>query len=193
MGSAAEDRAKAAQLPEGDVIQVLYEQHARIRDLFSEVKTVDGDRRKDLFSELRAFLAVHEPAEEMVVRPATSEAGGKDVADARNKEEAEANEMLAQLEDLDTTSADFLQKLGAFEMSVDQHAEAEEREEFPLILSSCDEGRRKTMGTLLMAAQKVAPTHPHPSTAGSTAAQYAVGPLASIVDRTKDAIKAAMR
>ncbi|GAB7003363.1 hypothetical protein JCM18899A_08340 [Nocardioides sp. AN3] len=31
MGDAAEDRAKAAELPEGDVIRVLLEQHARIK------------------------------------------------------------------------------------------------------------------------------------------------------------------
>ena len=36
-GRAAEDRIKAAELPEGDVIRILLEQHARIRDLFSDV------------------------------------------------------------------------------------------------------------------------------------------------------------
>ena len=39
------------------------------------------------------------------------------------------------------------------------------------------------------AAEKTAPTHPHPSTAGSPAAQWAVGPFASLVDRARDAIK----
>jgi hypothetical protein len=48
------------------------------------------------------------------------------------------------------------------------------------------------MGTALKAAEAIAPTHPHPSTAGSPAAQWAVGPFASIVDRTKDALRKAM-
>src|SRR5215218_5935923 len=91
MGDAAEDRARAAQLPEGDVVRVLYQQHARIRDLFGQVKSAEGDQRKEVFKELRTLLAVHETAEEMVVRPATTDAGGKAVADARNGEEKEAN------------------------------------------------------------------------------------------------------
>lgn len=189
MGDATEDRAKAAELPEGDVIRVLLEQHARIRDLFQDVRSATGEHKQHAFDELRALLAVHETAEEMVLRPVTTDVGGGSVAEARNQEEAEANEVLKQLEKLDVSSAEFDEKLAAFERSVDEHAEKEESEEFPQILDGVDEKRRATMGTQLKAAEKIAPTHPHPSTAGSTAAQYAVGPFASLVDRTKDAIK----
>jgi hemerythrin superfamily protein len=189
MGDATEDRAKAAELPEGDVIRVLLEQHARVRELFKDVQSATGEHRQHAFDELRALLAVHETAEEMVLRPVTTDVGGGSVAEARNKEEAEANEVLKDLEKLDVSSAEFGTKLAAFEKAVDQHAEKEESEEFPQILAQVDEKRRATMGTQLRVAEKIAPTHPHPSTAGSTAAQYAVGPFASLVDRTRDAIK----
>jgi hemerythrin superfamily protein len=189
MGGAAEDRAKAAELPEGDVIRILLEQHARIRELFKDVKSAEGEHKEHAFGELRALLAVHETAEEMVLRPVTSRTAGDAVAGARNEEEAEANEVLKALGMMDVTSADFDAKLAEFEKAVDDHAEAEEHEEFPLILRECDESRRQTMGTQIRAAESVAPTHPHPSSAGSTAAQYAVGPFASLVDRTKDLIK----
>jgi len=192
MGDATEDRAKAAELPEGDVIRVLLEQHARIRDLFDDVTGADGEHKQHAFDELRALLAVHETAEEMVLRPVTAKTAGQEVVDARNKEESEANEVLKELEKLDVSSADFDQKLAAFQKAVDDHAEAEESQEFPAILAQCDEDQRQTMGTHLKAAEAIAPTHPHPSTAGSTAAQYAVGPIASVVDRTRDAIKSAM-
>jgi hemerythrin superfamily protein len=191
MGDAAEDRRKAAELPEGDVVRVLLEQHARIRDLFAEVRSETGEHQKHAFDELRGLLAVHETAEEMVLRPATKRADdsqGARVADARNQEESEANEVLKDLESLEVGSAEFDEKLAAFEKAVDSHAEAEEHEEFPLILQSCDESQRKTMGSQMLAAEKVAPTHPHPSTAGSTVAQFAVGPIASLIDRTRDAV-----
>jgi len=191
VGDATEDRAKAAELPEGDVIRVLLQQHARIRELFADVKTADGDHKQHAFDELRALLAVHETAEEMVLRPVTKKTAGDDVADARNKEEAEANEVLAQLEKLDVGGTEFDTRLMEFEKAVDEHAEAEESQEFPAILSQCDDDQRQTMGKHLRAAEGIAPTHPHPSTAGSTTAQYAVGPIASLVDRTRDAIKAA--
>src|SRR4051812_30995106 len=107
MGDAAQDRAQAAELPEGDVVRVLLEQHARIRELFADVKGADGEHKQHAFDELRALLAVHETAEEMVLRRVTAKTAGQDVVDARNHEEAEANEVLKALEKLDVSSADF--------------------------------------------------------------------------------------
>lgn len=192
MGDAAQDRRQAAELPEGDVVRVLLEQHARIRELFADVKTAEGEHKRHAFDELRALLAVHETAEEMVLRPVTARTAGQAVVDARNQEEADANEVLKNLERLDVDSPDFDQMLDDFESAVDDHAEAEESEEFPTVLADCDEEQRRTMGTHLRAAEAIAPTHPHPSTAGSTVAQYTVGPIASLIDRTRDAIKGAL-
>src|SRR3954469_24733588 len=189
MGDATQDRAKAAELPEGDVIRVLLEQHARVRDLFEDVMGAVGEHKQHAFDELRALLAVHETAEEMVLRPVTAKTAGQEVVDARNQEEAEANEVLKELEKLEVSSADFDQKIRAFHQAVDEHADAEESEEFPAILAQCDEDKRQTMGKQLKAAESIAPTHPHPSTAGSPVAQFTVGPMASLVDRTRDAIK----
>lgn len=191
MGNAAQDRAKAAELPEGDVIRVLLDQHARVRELFADVKSAEGDHKQHAFDELRALLAVHETAEEMVLRPVTAKTAGQQVVDARNEEEAEANEVLKELEKLDVGSADFDEKLASFEKAVDDHAEAEESQEFPAILDQCDEKQRESMGKQLRATESIAPTHPHPSTAGSTTKQYAVGPVVSLIDRTRDAIRSA--
>ena len=192
MGGAAEDRLKAAELPEGDVIRILLEQHARIRELFSDVKSAEGEHKEQAFDELRALLAVHETAEEMVLRPVSKSAAGEGVADARNEEEAEANKVLKKLEGLDCSSAEFDETLAEFEKSVDEHAEKEETVEFPYILAECDPDKRASMGKQIRAAESIAPTHPHPSTAGSPVAQWVAGPFASLVDRTKDAIRKAM-
>lgn len=189
MGEAAEDRAKAAELPEGDVIRILLEQHARIRDLFSALGTAQGSHKKETFDELRSLLAVHETAEEMILRPVSKKIAGEEVAAARNQEEAEANEVLQQLEGMDVDSPDFARQVAEFEKSVDQHAEAEEHDEFPEILRSVDADERQKMGKRLQSAEKMAPTHPHPSAAGSPTAQYVAGPFAAMVDRVRDALK----
>jgi hemerythrin superfamily protein len=191
MGDAAEDRAKAAELPEGDVIRILLEQHARIREMFTAVTTAAGEEKSHRFDELRALLAVHETAEEMVLRPVTRETAGDSVAEARMQEESEATKVLAELEKMDVSSADFNRTLSTFEKAVSEHAEKEETEEFPAILNRCDEDKRASMGKQVLAAEAIAPTHPHPSAAGSTTAQFAAGPFASLVDRTRDAIKKA--
>ncbi|MGO4422053.1 hemerythrin domain-containing protein, partial [Streptomyces sp. MCAF7] len=95
MSDAKTERRLAAQIPEGDVVGILLEQHARIRDLFADVKGAEGDHKQQAFDELRALLAVHETAEEMIVRPVARETAGKQEADARNHEEQEANKVLA--------------------------------------------------------------------------------------------------
>jgi hemerythrin superfamily protein len=188
MGGAAEDRRKAEKLPEGDIVRVLLEQHAQVRDLFAEIQKAPANERKEPFDRLRALLAVHETAEELVLRPQADDADWKDVATQRNKEEAEANEVLASLEDMDTASEAFLTKLQEFEESVDEHAEAEENEEFPRVLEALDEDERRKLGSRLQAVEKTAPTHPHPAAAGSTTAVALTGPFASMVDRVKDAL-----
>ncbi|HEY0560960.1 MAG: Hemerythrin cation binding domain protein [Mycobacterium sp.] len=176
-------------LPEGDVVGILLAQHARIRELFEHVKSAEGEHKQQTFDELRALLAAHETAEEMVVRPVTVKAAAAGVADARNKEESEATHVLAELEKLGAADPKFDQMFAEFQKAVDSHATAEETQEFPAIAEKCEEKDRVRMGKALLAAEAVAPTHPHPSTAGSPAAQWAVGPVASVVDRVRDAVK----
>ena len=80
-------RPTAAELPEGDVIRILLEQHVRIRVLFGDVRSAMGGHKRQAFDELRALLAVHETAEEMVLRPVSADAAGEAVGHARAKEE----------------------------------------------------------------------------------------------------------
>ena len=188
MGDAHEGLT-ASQLPEGDVIRVLLEQHARIRELFTDVRAAMGGHKRQAFDELRALLAVHETAEEMVLRPISKSAAGEAIVGARNKEEEEATKVLKDLERMDVSSSLFGRKIAALETMVRRHAENEEREEFPHVLAQCDPGMRQSMGTALKGAESIAPTHAHPSTVGeSAAAHMVVGPFIALVDRARDAL-----
>jgi hemerythrin superfamily protein len=192
MANPSTRRPEASTLPEGDVVRVLMEQHTRIRDLFADVRSAEGEHKQQAFDELRALLAAHETAEEMILRPVSRRTSGAEIADARNAEEADANKVLAALEHMDVSSAEFDRTFAGFERDVLQHADQEEVEEFPGVLAECDAKERARMGRALRAAEAIAPTHPHPSTAGSPIAQWTVGPLISLVDRARDAIRAAM-
>ncbi|GAA2113426.1 hemerythrin domain-containing protein [Kitasatospora saccharophila] len=170
-----------------DVVDVLLAQHQRIRGLFADVRAARGEHKQQAFDELRALLAVHETGEELVVRPAAARTAGKAEASARNEEEAEANRALLELEKLDVTSPGFDAELAAFQQAVEAHAQHEEKEEFPALLAFCDPEQRRAMGRRLLAAERIAPTHPHPGTAGKPVLQWTVGPFASLLDRAKDA------
>ncbi|MEV6793284.1 hemerythrin domain-containing protein [Streptomyces sp. NPDC051320] len=189
MSEAQSDRDQAARLPEGDVVAILLEQHADIRDLFTLVKNSQGEAKKEAFDHLRTLLAVHETAEEMIVRPVAEDTAGKEEAEARNEEEKEANKVLSELEKMDLASPEFAAQLAEFEQAVIDHAEHEEREEFPAVRAGRTEEELQSMGKRLRKAERTAPTHPHPTAAGSPKAQWAVGPFASMVDRARDAIK----
>jgi hemerythrin superfamily protein len=186
-GSAAE----AVERPDGNIIDILLDQHSRIRELFTHVKGAEGDHKQQAFDELRALLAAHETGEEMVLRPVSEDDAGPEVARARNQEEDEANRVLAGLEKMDSSSAEFDSEFARFEQAVLDHAEHEEREEFPAVREREDPDKLVSLGKRLKAAEKIAPTHPHPTVAGSTAAQWTVGPFASLVDRARDAISGA--
>jgi hemerythrin HHE cation binding domain-containing protein len=185
--------ARAVDEPQGDLIAILLEQHERIRELFTRVKKATAEDKQRAFDELRALLAVHETAEEMVLRPISSKDAGAEVADARNEEEREATRTLTVLEMMDVSGTEFDRMFAEFERAVLDHASHEEKDEFPLVRAREDQGTLLAMGRTLRAVERVAPTHPHPSTAGSPMAQWAVGPFASMVDRTLDAFKNAVR
>jgi hypothetical protein len=146
MGDSAEDRAKAAKLPDGDLVRILLEQHASVKDLFADVEEASGAQRATLFEQLVAMLKAHETAEEAVVRPVASQTVGEDEAAERNAEEAEADAAIAALLELDVDSAEFAEQFAAFKTAVDTHAEAEETEEFPVLQSSLDAAMLQDLG-----------------------------------------------
>lgn len=188
MSTSDAERSAAARLPDGDVVGLLLQQHARIRELFAAVPAATGNARKRAFDELRALLAVHEAAEELIVRPVAERTAGAGEAKARNAEEKEASRILKQLEGMDVSSEGFEEALAEFEQAVSDHAGHEEREEFPALLAQCTEEQRREMGDRLRKAEHLAPTHPHPGATGSPAALKLTGPFAAMMDKAKDAI-----
>lgn len=193
MSNAALERAEAAKLPQDDIIALLLTQHARMRELFAEVHLSSGDEKKAEFAELRGLLAVHEAAEEMILRPVAKREAGEREAASRNGEEEEAGRILAELERMDPDDSRFEAKLTEFEKAVGDHADHEEREEFPAVVSGCSREQRQKTGKRLLLAERTAPTHAHPAAAGSSTAQWTVGPFASLLGRARDAIAGARR
>ncbi len=186
---AERERVEAAKLPEDDIVGILLAQHARIRDLFMEVREQRGEHRRKAFDELRKLLAVHETGEEMVLRPVSRRSAGPDVVKARNHEEEQAAKVLSGLEKLDVTGPEFERQIATLEQAVSDHAEREELEEFPAVRAATSADERRKLGRQLRAVESLAPTHPHPSTVGSPLAQWAVGPFASLVDRALDTLR----
>lgn len=178
-----------------DVVAFLRDQHNLIKDMFDDVLHASEPKaREKAFVELRQLLAVHETAEEMVVHPRARAEGaaGDEVVDARLREEREAKEQLSKLEDMDIASDEFIAQLTTFRDAVIEHAEREETEEFAKLKKDLDADELKTLASAVRAAEAIAPTRPHPGVE-SAKLNFAVGPFASMLDRARDAIGAALR
>ncbi|GAA3652086.1 hemerythrin domain-containing protein [Streptomyces fenghuangensis] len=171
-------------------VALLMRQHGEIRNLFDEVEATEGDARRDAFHRLVRLLAVHETAEEEVVHPYTRRNvdGGEGVVEQRLEEEKKAKQELKDLEDMDPDSPDFMPRLEALRHDVEAHARAEERYEFIHIARNAEPERLRTMAKALKAAEATAPTRPHPG-AETAAENLAVGPLAAVADRARDAVR----
>src|SRR5581483_4811313 len=140
--------------------------------------------RQEHFDRLRELLAVHETAEELVIRPVTRKEvpNGEGIADARMGEENKAKQVLAKLEKLGADDPQFAALFGQFRADVEEHAQHEEAEEFPELRAHTDGETLATVADRIRKAESAAPTHPHPS-AKSTTANVVLGPFAAIVDR----------
>lgn len=174
---------------ERDGIEFLLGQHQQVTQLIDAVRNGPVDGRQDNFDRLRELLAVHETAEELILRPVTRHEvpGGDVVADARMAEENEAKKVLADLEKMDVATEDFVAAFAAFSEDVLAHANNEESYEFPLVREHQDSEALAKMADQLDKAEKAAPTHPHPS-AKTTTANVVMGPFAALVDKVRDGL-----
>ncbi|WP_141580006.1 hemerythrin domain-containing protein [Actinomadura sp. WMMA1423] len=179
----------AEQATKENVVDLLLAQHQEIRQLASTVEKNHGKVRKDAFDRLRRLLAVHETAEEEVVHPFARRAAddGSQVVEARLREENEAKGVLSELEKMDPESAEFEETFARFHKDLDAHASHEEKEEFPRIAQKATPEQMRGMAAAVKAAEAVAPTHPHQGTESPTK-NLALGPVAAVADRVRDAI-----
>lgn len=176
-----------------DVVELLTRQHTRIRELLDEVAATKGEERKHAFHDLVRLLAVHETAEEEVVHPFARKHidDGERIVEDRIEEEEKAKRALARLDEMDTDSAEFLDRFAALREDVLAHADNEERHEFAHFAEVADRRTLENLARAVRAAEALAPTRPHPGT-DTALKNVAVGPVAAVVDRTRDVVRKAM-
>jgi hemerythrin superfamily protein len=180
-------------MPETDAVALLLRQHEEIRSLFREVETGRGQRRAEAFERLRRLLAVHETAEEQIVHPLARHSGprGDRIVDARLEEEKRGKQMLRELERMGTSDPSFPPMFARFRAAVLEHAEREEREEFPQ-LRKRGHAELRGMAAAIKAAEAMAPTHPHPGVESATS-NMLFGAFVSVADRMRDLVRRAAR
>jgi hemerythrin superfamily protein len=180
------------QVHHRDVVDVLQSQHAEIKTLLNRVATAQGGQKRGLFYELVRLLAIHESAEEQIVHPAARKALGErgdEIVDARLHEEADAKRVLAELYDLGVEHPQFNERLALFAEDVVAHASREETEEFTELRRTVPPEKLQRMSAVFQAAEKIAPTRPHPGTGESEFVNMLAGPPIAVFDKIRDALR----
>lgn len=175
-----------------DVVQLLLDQHNQIKSLFERVANEPtGRQKRELFEDLVRLLAVHETAEEEVVHPIARRNidSGKEVVENRRKEEDQAKRDLAELYEMGVDHPEFNSKLRTLGEAVIQHANREEAEEFQSLRQKMSKEQLTRMTGAVQAAEKTAPTRPHPHSGESAPANLLAGPPLAVFDRVRDSVR----
>jgi hemerythrin superfamily protein len=175
------------------LVALLGDDHQAVKMLMSQVGQPGVDQR-ELFSHIVHDLVTHEVAEEEIVYPSVRRhvPGGDQLADARIAEQQQAEEELAKMEKMDQNTAEFSEHLQKLKAAVLEHAQAEETQVFPKLESAISADRLQKLGAAYKLARATAPTHPHPHAPNTPPGNILLGPIASVIDRARDAARAAM-
>ena len=125
-----------------DVVSFLTEQHEQLKSLMPTVLERQGPERTNRFAQVRAVLAAHEALEQEAVHPRAMAEVDEEVVQARLNEESAAENAIADLEQLDVDSPDFVNGYNKLCADVVAHAEKEEHEEFNKLSGDLTEGQR---------------------------------------------------
>lgn len=177
-----------------DIIELLRDEHEDLRELFREVLEAEPQARTDPFRTLVARLAAHEAAEEALVHRVTQRdvPEGGEVAAHALEQEASAERALADMEDLDTSSDEFVEALERLQRDVLAHAEYEETHEFPLLEEHLSVTDRRVIAERFRELRASGPTRPHPMTPQQPTVRALLGPVVGVFDRARDTVRDAV-
>jgi hemerythrin superfamily protein len=175
------------------VITLLLQDHQQVKQSLAAFETADRQKWWAMFEDLVNDLVRHEVAEEEVVFPEARKVvpNGDAMVDARISEQSEAEELLSKMEKGGADDPNFAAHLTKLRQAVLAHAEAEEKTVFDALSKNLDSERLEKLGDRYAMAKKAAPTHPHPHAPDTPPGNMALGPVAALADRVRDAIRKA--
>ncbi|HET9081039.1 MAG TPA: hemerythrin domain-containing protein [Trebonia sp.] len=183
-----------------DVFTVLSQDHEEVKRMLAELEKgpsratgASEDQlalRKKMTEQLIIEESKHEALEEMYFWPVVRDhlPDGDTLADQATGQEQEAKQVLAKLDKLDASDAEFEKLLGTFTGAAREHIQFEETVVWPGLRTALNTERAAELGTQIAEGKKTAPTRPHPHTPPSPGALKTAGPIAAAADRARDAV-----
>ena len=139
------------------VIDEIQKDHREIEALLDRVSAGSGDDRRAAFEDLAQHLAMHDAAEQAVVRPEMERVDPEE-AEHREAEESTADEMIERLRAMDADTPEFEALFAKFRSAVLDHATHEETEEHPELEANVSPERLVEMAEEFTQAERQAST-----------------------------------
>jgi hemerythrin-like domain-containing protein len=183
-----------------DVFTVLAQDHEEVKGMLAELEKgptrstgASEDQlalRKKMTETLIIEESKHEALEEMYFWPVVRDhlPNGDTLAGEATGQEQEAKEVLAKLDKLDASDAEFEKLLNTFVAAAREHIEFEETRVWPELRKALNTQRALEMGAQIAEGKKTAPTRPHPHTPPSPGVLKTAGPAAAAADKARDAV-----
>jgi hemerythrin-like domain-containing protein len=137
-------------------LELLKEDHRKVKELFELVKTI-GDKRqlKQLYNKIKIELDTHTYIEEKVLYATLKkDEEFKEMALKAVEEHLQVKNLLREIDHLSDGSERFEPKLMVLIEDVNHHIETEESEMFPMIEGRFSEGQLEDLGQNLEASKK---------------------------------------
>jgi hemerythrin superfamily protein len=137
-----------------DALELLKEDHQKVKELFEEVEGTEDQKEKTrIFSEIQAELETHARIEETVFYPAMEQHEElKDMVLESIEEHKQIKTLLKEIDNLRSDSEKFEPKLSVLMENVEHHAEEEEEGKmFPKIREICSQEDLEKLGEELEA------------------------------------------
>ncbi|NDL55720.1 hemerythrin domain-containing protein [Phytoactinopolyspora mesophila] len=129
-----------------DVVDLIMQDHREVERLFEQMQA-DPDKRPLFLPVVTALLIAHSRAEELHVYPAArDEADEHDEVAHSQEEHQEAEQVLTQLQELETDSSKFEQLFNQLVEDVNHHVEEEEQTVLPGMRERLSDQRRHELG-----------------------------------------------
>ena len=137
-----------------DALELLKQDHAKVKELFEEAESADQNEQKAIFNRIKTELEVHAQIEESVFYPAMQKFN--ELKEMVRESLEEHNKVKPLLKELDGLSGgeDFDDKLEELMENVEHHAEEEEEGKmFPKVRELVSATELEKLGNQLQAAK----------------------------------------
>jgi hemerythrin superfamily protein len=137
-----------------DALELLKQDHAKVKKLFDKAEGVDNKEQKRIFSQIKTELEVHAQIEENIFYPAMQRYDGlKELVAESLKEHSGMKALLQEMVTL-TDPEEFKDTLEELIDNVEHHAEDEEEGKmFPKVRELVSANELQKLGTQLQAAK----------------------------------------